>query len=155
MFGRVGRQQSTCGARLGVVRTALDTGLARWAEQDSTASVQHMAAARPRAATRTTPHLARSVGTRAPAVADRTYELLRGLVAAVVVAEQRLPDALRHGRGPPVLVHELRRGSVLFSGEPVGLPPAGPRPVSLSGNRAPVGGGAERRRPLHSLPFRA
>jgi branched-chain amino acid transport system ATP-binding protein len=33
----------------------------------------------------------------------------------VVVAEQRLPEALR-----PVtaVVHELRRGSVVFSGEP-------------------------------------
>ncbi|MFK4226872.1 ATP-binding cassette domain-containing protein [Streptomyces sp. NPDC019890] len=51
-----------------------------------------------------------------PAVAARTYELLRALDAAVVVAEQRLPPGLDDGR-TPVLVHELRRGSVAFSGE--------------------------------------
>ena len=51
-----------------------------------------------------------------PAVAARTYELLRALDAAVVVAEQRLPPGLDNGR-TPVLVHELRRGSVAFSGE--------------------------------------
>ncbi|WP_405809228.1 ATP-binding cassette domain-containing protein [Streptomyces sp. NBC_00210] len=51
-----------------------------------------------------------------PAVAARTYELLRALDAAVVVAEQRLPPGLGNGR-TPVLVHELRRGSVAFSGE--------------------------------------
>ena len=49
-----------------------------------------------------------------PAVADRTYELLRGLDACVVVAEQRLPPVLR---GRAALVYELRRGSVVFGGE--------------------------------------
>lgn len=49
-----------------------------------------------------------------PAVAARTYELLAGLDACVVLAEQRLPPAL-HGR--PAFVYELRRGSVVFAGE--------------------------------------
>ncbi|MFD6620125.1 ATP-binding cassette domain-containing protein, partial [Streptomyces albidoflavus] len=52
----------------------------------------------------------------APRVAARTYALLRELDAAVVLAEQRLPPGLRRG-GAPVLVHELRRGAVAFSGE--------------------------------------
>lgn len=57
----------------------------------------------------------------APPVAARTY---RGLVAraveggaAVVLAEQRVPDGLP----PGTLVHELRHGSVAFSGEPAEL----------------------------------
>ncbi|MFE6177594.1 ATP-binding cassette domain-containing protein [Streptomyces sp. NPDC056464] len=49
-----------------------------------------------------------------PAVAARTYELLSGLDACVIVAEQRLPPVLR---GRAALVHELRRGAVVFSGE--------------------------------------
>ncbi|MFF0012105.1 ABC transporter ATP-binding protein [Streptomyces sp. NPDC005374] len=49
-----------------------------------------------------------------PTVAARTYELLARLDACVVVAEQRLPPAL-HGR--PAIVYELRRGTVVFSGE--------------------------------------
>ncbi|MET8474564.1 ATP-binding cassette domain-containing protein [Streptomyces sp. NPDC006422] len=53
----------------------------------------------------------------APPVATRTYGLLRRLDACVVVAEQRLPSALRTAGGPPVLVHELRRGAVVFRGE--------------------------------------
>ncbi|WP_405596302.1 ATP-binding cassette domain-containing protein [Streptomyces sp. NBC_01410] len=57
-----------------------------------------------------------------PPVAARTYELLRALDAAVVVAEQRLPPGIRDG-GRPVLVHELRRGTVAFSGEPAELTP--------------------------------
>jgi branched-chain amino acid transport system ATP-binding protein len=52
-----------------------------------------------------------------PAVAARTYELLAGLDACVVLAEQRLPPALRVPAGRTVLVHELRRGAVVFSGE--------------------------------------
>ncbi|WP_329387297.1 ATP-binding cassette domain-containing protein [Streptomyces sp. NBC_01351] len=51
------------------------------------------------------------------AVAARTYELLAARAAegaAVVLAEQRLPPALAR---PGVLVHELRRGTVVFSGE--------------------------------------
>ncbi|NBE56891.1 ABC transporter ATP-binding protein [Streptomyces boluensis] len=50
------------------------------------------------------------------AVAARTYELLGALPATVVVAEQRLPATLR-AAPRPVLVHELRRGAVVFSGE--------------------------------------
>ena len=50
-----------------------------------------------------------------PAVAARTYELLSGLDACVVVAEQRLPPVLR--RRAPTLVYELRRGAVVFAGE--------------------------------------
>ncbi|MEE1835878.1 ABC transporter ATP-binding protein [Streptomyces sp. SP17KL33] len=50
-----------------------------------------------------------------PAVAARTYELLGGLDACVVVAEQRLPPGLR--AVPGVLVHELRRGALTFAGE--------------------------------------
>ncbi|MCX4760927.1 ATP-binding cassette domain-containing protein [Streptomyces sp. NBC_01275] len=49
-----------------------------------------------------------------PAVAARTYDLLASLDACVVVAEQRLPPALR---GRRAFVHELRRGAVVFSGE--------------------------------------
>ncbi|MFD5571385.1 ABC transporter ATP-binding protein [Streptomyces cadmiisoli] len=49
-----------------------------------------------------------------PAVAARAYELLASLDACVVLAEQRLPPALR---GRRALVHELRRGAVVFSGE--------------------------------------
>ncbi|MDG4866118.1 ATP-binding cassette domain-containing protein, partial [Streptomyces sp. T-3] len=51
-----------------------------------------------------------------PAVTARTYELLGGLDATVIVAEQRLPPGLRTS-GRPVVVHELRRGAVVFSGE--------------------------------------
>ncbi|MFI7019652.1 ABC transporter ATP-binding protein [Streptomyces sp. NPDC050164] len=49
-----------------------------------------------------------------PSVAARTYGLLSTLDACVVVAEQRLPPALRDR---PVLVYELRRGAVVFAGE--------------------------------------
>ncbi|MEU6685538.1 ATP-binding cassette domain-containing protein [Streptomyces sp. NPDC046832] len=49
-----------------------------------------------------------------PTVAARTYELLAALDACVVLAEQRLPPALR---GRPALVYELRRGAVVFAGE--------------------------------------
>lgn len=49
-----------------------------------------------------------------PPVAARTYELLSGLDACVVVAEQRLPPGLRDRAA---VVHELRRGAVVFSGE--------------------------------------
>ncbi|MDX3523786.1 ATP-binding cassette domain-containing protein [Streptomyces scabiei] len=49
------------------------------------------------------------------AVAARTYHLLSRLDACVVVAEQRLPPGLREV--PGVLVHELRRGTVVFGGE--------------------------------------
>ncbi|MDW8810203.1 ATP-binding cassette domain-containing protein [Streptomyces scabiei] len=49
------------------------------------------------------------------AVAARTYHLLSRLDACVVVAEQRLPPGLRDV--PGVLVHELRRGTVVFGGE--------------------------------------
>ncbi|MEV6396957.1 ATP-binding cassette domain-containing protein [Streptomyces sp. NPDC051907] len=66
-----------------------------------------------------------------PDVAARTYDLLRGLDAAVVIAEQRLPPSLWRGRSP-VIVHELRRGSVVFSGEPSELrPPRGPESTPL------------------------
>ncbi|WP_128375581.1 ABC transporter ATP-binding protein [Streptomyces cavernae] len=51
-----------------------------------------------------------------PAVADRTYELLSALDTCVVVAEQRLPPALRAIRRT-TLVYELRRGEVVFGGE--------------------------------------
>ncbi|MEU5889229.1 ATP-binding cassette domain-containing protein [Streptomyces sp. NPDC047461] len=58
-----------------------------------------------------------------PTVAARTYELLSGLDACVVVAEQRLPPVL-HGR--TAVVYELRRGTVVFSGEAAELgPPTG------------------------------
>lgn len=49
-----------------------------------------------------------------PTVAARTYELLAALDACVVIAEQRLPPALH---GHPALAYELRRGTVMFSGE--------------------------------------
>ncbi|MCL6738741.1 ABC transporter ATP-binding protein [Streptomyces neyagawaensis] len=54
-----------------------------------------------------------------PAVAARTYALLSGLDACVVVAEQRLPSALREASA---LVYELRRGTVAFCGEAAELP---------------------------------
>ncbi|WP_225803231.1 ATP-binding cassette domain-containing protein [Streptomyces sp. NK15101] len=54
----------------------------------------------------------------APPVAARTYRMLAELAvaggAAVVLAEQRVPDGLPPGS----LVHELRRGSRASSGEP-------------------------------------
>ncbi|MFD5162689.1 ABC transporter ATP-binding protein [Streptomyces hawaiiensis] len=50
----------------------------------------------------------------APSVAARTYELLGSLDACVVVAEQRLPPALRDRSA---IVYELRRGTVAFAGE--------------------------------------
>ncbi|MFJ8594468.1 ABC transporter ATP-binding protein [Streptomyces sp. NPDC093598] len=49
-----------------------------------------------------------------PSVAARTYELLGALDACVVIAEQRLPLALRDR---PAIVYELRRGAVVFAGE--------------------------------------
>jgi branched-chain amino acid transport system ATP-binding protein len=52
-----------------------------------------------------------------PTVAARTYELLSGLDACVVVAEQRLPPGLRERAGRTTYIHELRRGAVVFSGE--------------------------------------
>ncbi|WP_405580050.1 ATP-binding cassette domain-containing protein [Streptomyces sp. NBC_01092] len=66
-----------------------------------------------------------------PTVAARTYELLAGLDACVIVAEQRLPPVLR---GRAAVVHELRRGAVVFSGEAgeyerrAAARPTGPRP---------------------------
>ncbi|MET9437698.1 ATP-binding cassette domain-containing protein [Streptomyces sp. NPDC006551] len=52
-----------------------------------------------------------------PDVSSRTYRLLAALAeeggAALVLAEQRLPPGLP----PGTLVHELRRGSLAFSGE--------------------------------------
>ncbi|MEV5613173.1 ATP-binding cassette domain-containing protein [Streptomyces sp. NPDC052225] len=54
-----------------------------------------------------------------PPVAHRTYALLGGLDACVVLAEQRLPPGLRTGGagGAAVLVYELGRGTVVFAGE--------------------------------------
>ncbi|MFF5937466.1 ATP-binding cassette domain-containing protein [Streptomyces sp. NPDC012508] len=56
-----------------------------------------------------------------PAVATRTYQLLAALArpggAAVVLAEQRPPPGLP----PGTLLHELRRGSLAFSGEAAGF----------------------------------
>jgi branched-chain amino acid transport system ATP-binding protein len=49
-----------------------------------------------------------------PSAAARTYELLGALDACVVVAEQRLPPALRERSA---IVYELRRGAVVFAGE--------------------------------------
>jgi branched-chain amino acid transport system ATP-binding protein len=49
-----------------------------------------------------------------PTVAARTYELLSGLDAGVIMAEQRLPPGLR---SRTTIVYELRRGAVVFSGE--------------------------------------
>ncbi|MEV0254840.1 ATP-binding cassette domain-containing protein [Streptomyces sp. NPDC050732] len=66
-----------------------------------------------------------------PAVAARTYALLAGLDACVVLAEQRLPPALREGAGRTAVVHELRRGAVVFSGE------AGELAGELSSARTP------------------
>ncbi|WP_405874446.1 MULTISPECIES: ATP-binding cassette domain-containing protein [unclassified Streptomyces] len=73
-----------------------------------------------------------------PAVAARTYDLLGALDACVVVAEQRLPPGLRVRAG--VLVYELRRGAVVFSGE------AGERARRSGAGRTPPGRGAADRR---------
>lgn len=58
-----------------------------------------------------------SLGLAGP-IAARTYRLLAALAvrdgAAVVLAEQRVPDGLP----PGTVVHELRRGSLVWSGEP-------------------------------------
>ncbi|MHC0430511.1 ATP-binding cassette domain-containing protein [Streptomyces sp. O3] len=63
-----------------------------------------------------------------PALAARTYALLAALDAAVLLAEQRLPPGLGTATGDahPVLVHELRRGSLVFSGEASEIRPSGP-----------------------------
>lgn len=50
-----------------------------------------------------------------PAVAAHTYDVLSGLDACVVVAEQR-PPPVPHGAST-VLVYELRRGGLAFCGE--------------------------------------
>ncbi|MFI6939694.1 ATP-binding cassette domain-containing protein [Streptomyces sp. NPDC050418] len=52
-----------------------------------------------------------------PEVTTRTYDLLGTLDATVITAEQRLPPPLRTPGPRPVLVHELRRGAVVSSGE--------------------------------------
>jgi branched-chain amino acid transport system ATP-binding protein len=69
-----------------------------------------------------------------PAVAARTYDLLGALDACVVVAEQRLPPGLQDR--PGVLVYELRRGAVVFSGE------AAERERRSGAGRTPRGPGA-------------
>ncbi|MBT2459955.1 ATP-binding cassette domain-containing protein [Streptomyces sp. ISL-86] len=64
-----------------------------------------------------------------PAIAARTYALLTTRAAdsgaAVVLAEQRVPAALARAG---VLVHELRRGAVVFSGEATERRPSEPTP---------------------------
>ncbi|TGA92641.1 ATP-binding cassette domain-containing protein [Streptomyces sp. MZ04] len=54
-----------------------------------------------------------------PPVASRTYELLMALDdTCVITAEQRLPPGVRERASrTAVVVHELRRGEVVFSGE--------------------------------------
>ncbi|WP_374117447.1 hypothetical protein [Streptomyces sp. RKAG293] len=58
-----------------------------------------------------------------PRAAAHAYGALAGRTAGggrtVVVAEQRLPAALRPGT---TVVHELRRGEVVFTGEPAERP---------------------------------
>ncbi|MEV8021001.1 ATP-binding cassette domain-containing protein [Streptomyces sp. NPDC086554] len=65
-----------------------------------------------------------------PPVAARTYELLMALDACVITAEQRLPPGVRERASrTAVVVHELRRGELVFSGEAAELrdspPPEG------------------------------
>ncbi|MBN0047243.1 ATP-binding cassette domain-containing protein [Streptomyces actuosus] len=76
-----------------------------------------------------------------PAVAARTYEVLASLDACVVVAEQRLPPALL---GRPLFVYELRRGSVVFSGEASEL-----ERRTAGADRTPPGPGGRRARGPH------
>ncbi|MFE6285052.1 ABC transporter ATP-binding protein [Streptomyces sp. NPDC057877] len=76
-----------------------------------------------------------------PTVAAVTYELLAGLHACVVVAEQRVPPAL-HGRA--ALVYELRRGAVVFAGEAAELRH---RPAADRTRRGPGPGPAHGPRP--------
>ncbi|WP_030790767.1 ATP-binding cassette domain-containing protein [Streptomyces sp. NRRL S-920] len=69
-----------------------------------------------------------------PTVAARTYTHLTDLAtdqgACVVVADQQLPPALRERASrTAVVVHELRRGTVAFSGEAAEFSPA-PTPPS-------------------------
>ncbi|MEI5099764.1 ATP-binding cassette domain-containing protein [Streptomyces sp. PmtG] len=73
-----------------------------------------------------------------PAVAARTYALLSGLDACVVVAEQRLPPGLRGPAGLAAVAYELRRGAVVFRGEAAEL--AGP-PGGTDGDGGGGGGG--------------
>ncbi|MFD7257474.1 ATP-binding cassette domain-containing protein [Streptomyces sp. NPDC059874] len=71
------------------------------------------------------------------AVAARTYELLAARAAegsAVVLAEQSLPPALAR---PGVLVHELRRGAVVFSGEATEERPPATAPASPPATASP------------------
>ncbi|MCM2576571.1 hypothetical protein [Streptomyces meridianus] len=61
----------------------------------------------------------------APATAERTYALLGSATATgrtVVVAEQALPPGLR---AVTAVVYELRRGTVVFCGEPSERPDGG------------------------------
>jgi branched-chain amino acid transport system ATP-binding protein len=78
-----------------------------------------------------------------PTVASRTYELLSGLDACVVVAEQRLPPGL-HDK--PAIVYELRRGAVVFSGEAAEAATPDPsEPEGPTGPTRPEGSGPPRR----------
>ncbi|MGY3200771.1 branched-chain amino acid transport system ATP-binding protein [Streptomyces sp. TE5632] len=67
-----------------------------------------------------------------PAVAARTYGLpaAAALHACVVIAEQRLPSALRDR---PAFVYELHRGAVVFAGEAGGIRPPDLTPEAPSG----------------------
>ncbi|MDQ0953592.1 branched-chain amino acid transport system ATP-binding protein [Streptomyces phaeochromogenes] len=104
-----------------------------------------------------------------PTVAARTYELLSGLDACVIVAEQRLPPGL-HGR--TAIVYELRRGAVVFSGEateaaavPAAADPSGPEeaskrrgptgPPGPTGPTRPGDSGSRRPRPPEAPPERS
>ncbi|MDQ0778233.1 branched-chain amino acid transport system ATP-binding protein [Streptomyces aurantiacus] len=87
-----------------------------------------------------------------PTVAARTYEVLSGLDACVIVAEQRLPPGLRP---KTTIVYELRRGAVVFSGEAAETAPSataapsGPaEPTGSTGSTRPAdyGRGRPRRR---------
>ncbi|MGW7081226.1 ATP-binding cassette domain-containing protein [Streptomyces sp. NPDC054866] len=68
-----------------------------------------------------------------PTVATRTYDLLialstRAAPTCVLAAEQRLPPGLReHADRTAVVVYELRRGEVVFSGEASELSQPGPK----------------------------
>ncbi|MFI0966928.1 ABC transporter ATP-binding protein [Streptomyces sp. NPDC021080] len=77
-----------------------------------------------------------------PAVAARTYALLGALGTCVVIAEQRLPPALRARAGRTTYVHELRRGAVVFSGEATETAVRSGGPPGASGG--PPGSGAGR-----------
>lgn len=112
---------------------------------DFAASVNHIAAAQPSSChwDSSLPRMARRTSRTAGWPVSSSFRLepvthraLRQPGASLYsrgTVEFQFPQALARGLGAPVVVHELRRGSVVFSGEPGELAPAGPGPWTTPG----------------------